>query len=170
MEQRAGTMVDASVKSRLEIRRADILSAVAERLVAALNAELNGRYPEEGANYFRLHPEEVADGRGAFFIAYIDGCSVGCGAVRRIEPLVAEIKRMYVAPSARGQGVGRQILSALEAEARRLGAIRLVLETGPRQPEAIALYTRAGFSPIPLFGDYLHSPHPELSVCMAKDL
>jgi GNAT superfamily N-acetyltransferase len=61
-------------------------------------------------------------------------------------------------------------LIALEAEARRLGAIRLVLETGPRQPEAIALYSRAGFSPIPLFGDYLNSPHPELSVCMAKDL
>ena len=74
--------------------------------------------------------------------------------MRRIEPGVAEIKRMYVDPSARGRGVGRQILDALEAEARRLGARRIVLETGPRQPEAIALYARAGFAEIPLFGEY----------------
>ena len=57
-----------------------------------------------------------------------------------------------------------------ETEARRLRVSRLVLETGPRQPEAIALYRRAGFVAIPLFGEYLHSPHPELSLCMAKDL
>ena len=163
-------MADVLKKTQLEVRRADVLSTAAEQLFAALNAELTERYPEEGANHFSLHSEEVAEGRGALFIAYVDGCSVGCGAVRRIEPGVAEIKRMYVAPGARGHGVGRQVLSALEAEARRLGAIRLVLETGPRQLEAIALYSRAGFSPIPLFGDYLNSPHPELSVCMAKDL
>lgn len=77
---------------------------------------------------------------------------------------------MYVAPSARGRGVGKRILAELEAEARRLGARRLVLETGPRQPEATAIYQRAGFEQIPLFGDYLNSPHPELSLCMAKDL
>ncbi|MCI0334681.1 MAG: GNAT family N-acetyltransferase [Planctomycetes bacterium] len=77
---------------------------------------------------------------------------------------------MYVAPAARGRGVGRQIFIALEAEARRLGVRRLVLETGPRQPEAIALYARAGFVQIPLYGEYRDTPHPELSVCMAKDL
>jgi GNAT superfamily N-acetyltransferase len=58
----------------------------------------------------------------------------------------------------------------LETVARELGATRIVLETGPRQPEAIALYHRAGFADIPLFGDYLDSPHPELSVCMEKIL
>jgi ribosomal protein S18 acetylase RimI-like enzyme len=62
------------------------------------------------------------------------------------------------------------VLQELEDIARRLGATRIVLETGPRQPEALALYRRAGFAEIPLFGDYLHSPHPELSVCMAKSL
>ena len=117
-----------------------------------------------------MDADEVAEGRGAFFVAYIDGQPVGCGAVRRIEPTVAEIKRMYVAPAARGRGVGRRILVELEAEARQLGVRRLVLETGPRQPEAIALYARAGFVEIPLFGEYLNTPHPELSVCMAKDL
>jgi GNAT superfamily N-acetyltransferase len=154
-------------RTRDELRRTDIESPVAVRLITALNAELDQRYPEEGANFFRLHPDEVADGRGAFFVAYLDGQPVGCGAVRRIEPSVAEIKRMYVDPRARGGGVGRRILDALEAEARRLGVTRLVLETGPRQPEAIALYTRAGFSEIPLFGEYVDS---QFSVCMAKDL
>jgi putative acetyltransferase len=153
-----------------DIRRVDISSPVAGQLICALNAELNGRYPEEGANHFELQAEEVAEGRGAFLVAYCDGIAAGCGAVRRVEPAAAEIKRMYVAPKFRGRGVGVQILAALEAEARRLSATRLLLETGPRQPDAIALYRRAGFVEIPLFGKYLDSPHPELSVCMAKEL
>jgi GNAT superfamily N-acetyltransferase len=154
-------------KTNVDIRRADILSPVVQQLISALNSELEGRYPEEGANHFRLDPEEVADGRGALLVASIDGQPVGCGAVRRIESTVAEIKRMYVAPEARGRGVGRQVLLQLEAEARRLGATRLVLETGPRQPEALALYSRAGFVEIPNFGDYVGC---EFSVCMAKEL
>ena len=154
----------------VEIRREDFASPVVAQLIAALNAELQHRYPEEGAHHFRLDSDEVADGRGAFLVAYLAGQPVGCGAVRRIEPQVAELKRMYVAPPARGRGVGRLVLLELEAIAGQLGATRLVLETGPRQPEAIALYRRAGFVEIPLFGDYLASPHPELSVCMAKDL
>jgi putative acetyltransferase len=153
--------------SEIDVRREDILSPVVQQLIGALNAELEARYPEEGANHFRLAPEEVADGRGAFLVAYIAWKPVGCGAVRRIEPAVAEIKRMYVAPEARGRGVGRQVLVALEAEARRLGATRLVLETGPRQPEALALYSRAGFVEVPNFGEYVGC---ELSVCMAKQL
>ena len=79
----------------------------------------------------------------------------------------AEIKRMYVAPGARGRGIGWMILDSLQTEARRLGARRLVLETGERQPEAVALYTRAGFARIPAFGEYIGSP---LSVCMTKTL
>ena len=152
---------------KLEIRRADLLSPVVQQLICALNDELEALYPEEGANHFRLDPEEVADGRGAFLVAHIDGQPVGCGAVRRIEPTVAEIKRMYVAPEARGRGVGRQVLLELEAEARRLGATRLVLETGPRQAEALALYRRAGFVEVPNFGEYVGC---EFSVCMAKEL
>jgi len=136
-------------------------------MIGALNAELESRYPEPGATFFRLDPEEVSEGRGAFFVAYRAGDPVGCGAVRLIESAVAEIKRMYVAPTVRGSGVGRRILAELEAAARTLGVKRLVLETGPRQPEAVALYQRAGFVKIPLFGEYIAS---EFSICMAKDL
>ncbi len=72
---------------------------------------------------------------------------------------------MFVRSEERGRGIGRALLAALEAEARRLGLTRLVLETGVRQLEAIALYESAGFSRIPPFGEYVGSP---LSVCMVK--
>jgi putative acetyltransferase len=152
---------------QIEIHRVQLASPSAQRLIGQLNAELEDRYREEGANFFHLAEEEVAQGRGGFFVAYSQGTPIGCGAVRLIEPCVAEFKRMYVAPTARGQGVGRRIVSALEQESRRLGAHRIVLETGQRQPEAIALYTRAGFNEIPLYGEYVGS---QFSLCMAKEL
>ena len=145
----------------------DIRSPLAHQLISELNEELSARYPEEGATHFRLDADEVAPGRGAFLVAYVDGEAVGCGAVRRIEDGVGEIKRMYVRSAARGRGVGAAILAALEAEARRLDVTRLVLETGERQLEALALYRRAGFVVIPPFGEYVDSP---LSVCLAKEL
>jgi GNAT superfamily N-acetyltransferase len=67
---------------------------------------------------------------------------------------VVEIKRMYVGPEARGRGVGVAILEALEAEALHCGFKVARLETGPQQPEAIALYARAGYREIPCFGAY----------------
>ncbi|MCC7474218.1 MAG: GNAT family N-acetyltransferase [Pirellulales bacterium] len=154
----------------IEIRREELTSPLAQSLILALNAELEERYPEEGANFFRLDPEEVAVGRGAFLVVFRGHDAIGCGAVRRIEPGVAELKRMYVSPTVRGQGVGRLLLESLEAEARQLGVRRLLLETGPRQHEAMGLYERAGFVHIPTYGEYCHTPHPHLSVCMAKDL
>ena len=151
----------------IEIRRADIGSSAVNELITSLNAELKRQYPEEGATHFRLDPEEVAEGRGAFLVAYAGGKPIGCGAVRKIDSETAEIKRMYVIPEVRGKGISKRILSALEQEARQLGVRRMVLETGDRQIEAMALYTRAGFARIPLFGEYLNSP---LSVCMAKNI
>ena len=92
---------------------------------------------------------------------------VACGAVRCLAAEVAEIKRMYVIPAARGRGFSTSMLAALEGQGRQLGVRRLVLETGPRQLEALALYRRAGYVSIPRFGEYLNS---ELSLCMGKDL
>ena len=149
----------------IDIRRDDIRSSLAVSLILALNSELSSCYPEEGANHFRLEADEVAEGRGAFLVAYADGKPLGCGAIRRLDADTAEIKRIYVTPAARGRGVGRAILIALEAESRRLGVRQIVLETGERQPEALALYTGAGFARIPPFGEHIGSP---LSVCMAK--
>lgn len=155
------------VDTPVEIRREELTSPVSQELILALNAELAGRYPEPGANHFRLDPGEVAPGVGTFLVAYVDGSAVACGAVRKYDAHTAEIKRMYVVPQARGRGLSRRILEALESTARALGANRLVLETGPRQEEALALYERSGFVQIPHYGEYIGSP---MSVCMAKHL
>lgn len=152
----------------LSIAPADLLGPEVQALVAQLNEELAARYPEPGANHFRLDPEEVGPGRGAFLLARWGEQAVGCGALRILEPGTAELKRMFALPSARRRGIGRAILRALEDEARRLGVTRLVLETGICQEEAVALYRAHGFSEIPPFGEYVLSA--ATSVCMAKDL
>jgi putative acetyltransferase len=140
-------------------------SPSAAELITQLNHELEERYPEPGANHFRLDPAEVVAGRGAFLIAREAGVALGCGAYREIEPGVAEVKRMYVSPAARGRGVGTALLAALESRALLNGATRFVLETGQRQLEAVALYERAGYRRVAPFGEYVTSP---LSLCMAK--
>lgn len=152
----------------ITIARARLTDDMSRALIDDLNAELTGAYPEPGANHFGLDPDEVAEGRGAFLVVHLDGVSVGCGAVRRLDAETGELKRMYVAPAARGTGLGRRLVAALEAEARALGMRRLVLETGTRQNAALALYRATGFDVIPLYGEYLLSP--ETSICMGKDL
>jgi GNAT superfamily N-acetyltransferase len=101
-------------------------------------------------------------------IGYLNGVAVACGAVRRVDATTAELKRMYVAPPVRGLGFGRALVEALEAEARLLGVIRVVLETGTRLAPAIRLYEGMGYARIPLFGEYLSSP--DTSLCFGKSL
>lgn len=152
-----------------------LTSPVAVALIQALNSELAARYPEPGATHFRLDPDEVAPGAGVFVVARIGGRAVGCGAlrclrepalVRELGEAVGELKRMYVAPEMRGHGIGRALLARLEDEARALGLTRLVLETGTRQAEALALYRSAGYAAIPAYGEYAASP--ATSVCLTK--
>jgi GNAT superfamily N-acetyltransferase len=152
----------------ITIARADLTAPTSLALIAALNAELAAMYPEPGANHFRLDPDEIAPGKGAFLVVYQEGTPVGCGALRRLDADTGELKRMYMSPTLRGRGVGRQLVAALEAEARALGLRRLVLETGTRQHAALALYRKTGFEPIPIYGEYCCSP--ETSVCLGKDL
>jgi putative acetyltransferase len=150
------------------ITRTDLAAEVSRTLITELNAELSGVYSEPGANHFRLDPEEVADGRGIFLVVYRNREPVGCGAFRRLDEVTAELKRLYVAPAARGLGLGRRLVEALEDEARTQGVRRLVLETGIRQAAALALYRTTGFEPIPLYGEYCLSP--ATSICLGKDI
>jgi len=151
-----------------DIRRSALSSPDAAGLVAALNAELTATFPEPGATHFSLSSTQVEAGDGAFLVAYVDDVAVGCGAVRRLDGETAELKRMYVAPSVRGQGIGRALVEALERDARLLGVTRIVLETGTRLTPAIKLYEAMGYAPIPLFGEYLSSP--ATSLCFGKSL
>jgi GNAT superfamily N-acetyltransferase len=129
-------------------------------LIGELDDELNSLYPPED-NFTEL---PTAD---AFLIARYGHEPVGCGALRFIDATTGEIKRMYVVPTARGRGVGRRVLEQLETFARDRGAHRLVLETGPQQRAAIALYERAGFVSTPCWGEYAHGNN---SLCLEKPL
>lgn len=134
-------------------------STVARELVAAAMADLGRRYGGDGDGT-PVDPAEFAPPHGAFLVAYLDGRPVGCGGWRRYgdDGRVAELKRMYTAPAARGRGVARRVLAAVEESARSAGRRRMILECGDRQPEAIALYTSCGYQPIPHFGFYRDAP------------
>jgi putative acetyltransferase len=140
-------------------------SEEARRLLAALDEDLLRRYPASAIH--GLHPGEREDPGLTFLVARVDGRSAGCGALRRLGPDVGEIKRMFVLLEFRGRGIARQILAALESEARKAGHSRLRLETGTRQPEAIALYRSAGYVEIPAFGEYVGNT---FSICFEKSL
>jgi GNAT superfamily N-acetyltransferase len=98
-------------------------------------------------------------------VAYEDMQAVGCGAIKEFAPGVMEVKRMYTLPAYRGKGIAAKVLGALEGWAAELGCEKCVLETGKRQPEAIALYEKSGYQMIPNYGQYVGV---ENSVCFEK--
>ena len=127
----------------------------ARALITELEVELSAEYPPEnrhGLNLDRLFRPEVA-----FFIAYRKGEPVGCGGIA-FENDLAELKRMYVRPSARGTGVADAVLVRLSEEARSRGFTRVVLETGDAQAAALRFYQRNGFARCPAFGQYIQLP------------
>ena len=154
------------------IERLPITHPDAALLVEEVQEEYVVRYG--GRDETPIDPTYFDAPLGAFFVGYLDGPPVVTGAWRRrtdIEfdgtRLTAEVKRMYVAPRAQRRGLARAMLAHLEATARESGAEAMVLETGIRQPEAIALYTSSGYVPIPGFGFYRSS---SISRCFARSL
>ena len=99
-----------------------------------------------------------------------DGTPLGCGALRALGDGAAEVKRMYVVPAARRQGVSRAVLAALEEAARSRGWTTLRLETGPLQTAAVALYESLGYRPIAAFGDYVRDPRATSSLFYERTL
>lgn len=157
--------METSVDS-LSVRAEEPLGAAATQLVRELTAEIARRYSDlgqDGSGSFSA--ADVMVPRSAFVVARLNGEPVGCGAIRPLDAEAAEVKRMYVAPSARRLGVGRRILAELERLAGEFDYRVLRLETGVRQPEAIALYERYGFRRIPTFGKYVGNP---ISLCFEK--
>jgi putative acetyltransferase len=152
---------------RLSVSAESFDSPDARRLIAALDGGLSQLYPPEQRFGPNLKAEHLQGGQGAFLVARDGDRAVGCGAIRRLNPTTAELKRMFVEPEYRGLGVGWALLTSLEAAARHLGVQRLVLETGIYQEAAIALYRRAGFRPVDCWGEYASSPS---SLCYEKAL
>ena len=120
-------------------------------LLAASNAYHAALYPAESNHLVDMQSLQRSD--TTFFVARVDGAVRGIGTVLR-QNGYAEIKRMFVDPKARGLKLGSRLLAALESDARAVGLTCLRLETGIKQPEAVALYRSAGFREIGPFGAY----------------
>jgi putative acetyltransferase len=133
------------------------------RLLEALDAYQSRLYPPE-SNHF-LDVEGLAAPEVRFFVARRDGRALGCAALRIDPSGYGELKRMFVAPEARGLRLGRRLLDRIEKEARGEGLGWLRLETGIHQPEALGLFRAVGFTEIGPFGEY--GPDP-LSVFLEK--
>jgi putative acetyltransferase len=140
-------------------------SDVAQVLISELDADLLTRYP--GQWIHGLHEEDIIDPDFIFVVGRLDGEAVACGALRRLDSDVAEVKRMFVKAMFRRKGLSRQLLHFLESAARTRGYQLLKLETGTKQPEANALYVSAGYKQIPCFGEYVGNP---FSLCFEKRL
>jgi GNAT superfamily N-acetyltransferase len=142
----------ASGSLRFEV--ADPEEPPAADLLAEMRDELNGVYETfSRLDNPALVPSELQPPRGAYLVGFAGTEAVAGGGVRRLADGVAEIKRMYVRPSARSRGVARALLSALEAAALSLGYSTVRLDTGPKQDHALRLYRHAGYVDVEPYND-----------------
>lgn len=135
----------------LEFRPGRVDDGDGGALIAAFAAEMDALYDGldlEAPGMPKAGPDELGPPGGAFLVGYADGAAVCCGGVKRLPDGACELKRMYVVPSARRQGVARVLLHALEATARDLGFTITRMDTGPRQQHAIAFYESEGYTRI----------------------
>ena len=133
-------------------------------LVKLLDADLAVRDGSDHAFYAQFNKTDLIK---HVVIAREEGTPVGCGAIKEFGPGIMEIKRMFVLPGYRKKGIASRILGELESWAAELNFSRCILETGKKQPEAIQLYLKSGYTPIPNYGQYAGI---ENSVCFEKKL
>ena len=151
----------------LEIRRDDALGPAALAMIAESEAELAALYPPEVR--FAFSPDELRAAGVRFFVAMDGDRPVGCGGIAICDDdgRYGELKRIFVTLTARGRGIARAIVAALEDTAREAGLGIVRLETGEDSPEAIGLYQRAGYARRGPFGGYAENGS---SVFMEKRL
>jgi putative acetyltransferase len=135
-----------------------------QKLVALLDKDLAIRDGDEHAFYAQFN--KTVNIKNAV-VAYLNEAAVGCGAFKAYDANTVEIKRVFVEPSFRGNGIAQLVLAELELWAKELKYTYCILETGKKQPEAITLYLKTGYTIIPSYGQYLHV---ENSVCMKKEV
>lgn len=134
------------------------------KLVKLLDADLATR---DGAEHSFYSQFNKIDQIRSVVVAYENSIAVGCGAIKEFSPDTVEVKRMFVDPRTRNLGIATKILMELEKWAKELRYKRCILETGKRQPEAIALYTRCGYRVTANYGQYAGV---ENSLCFEKVL
>ena len=148
----------------ITIKRTDSENADFRELVKALDAELAVIDGEDHSFYSQYNK---IDKIKHAVVVYQNNEPIACGAIKDLEAGIMEVKRMYTVPGYRGRGVATQVLHALEAWAAELGYRKCRLETGKRQPDAVALYQKNGYHMIPNYGQYTGV---ENSVCFEKVL
>jgi putative acetyltransferase len=146
------------------IKRTDSKDLDFVSLVKRLDTELA---MIDGAESFFYAQFNKIDSIKNVVVAYLDEKPVGCGVFKPYDATSVEVKRMFVSENARNQKVASQILTMLETWAKELGYTKSVLETGKRQPEAIALYTKAGYQIVANYGQYIGVDN---SVCFEKTI
>jgi len=145
-----------------QVRQVDPDSTDAQRCLRAYIGELHRRTtdrifdPRRGST---AEPHQVRPPHGAFVVLYFQDEAVGCGGLKHQPGQVSDIKRMWVAESVRGLGLGRRLLENLEQLARDHGAVKAQLETSEVLPEAIALYRSAGYVEVAPFNDEPFATH-----------
>jgi len=142
---------------RVTLRPVGYTDPVAQHLIERVQQEYVVRYG--GRDEAVVDGAEFSPPLGLFLVAEVDGAPAGCGGWRahRAGEGAAELKRMYVEPDFRRRGLSRLLLAELERTAAAAGHTRLVLNSGDRQPEALALYAREGYTPVPGYGVYADS-------------
>ena len=146
------------------IQRTDFKHSHFTKLVAQLDADLAER---DGADHTFYHQFNSIANLKYAIVLYKDEIPVGCGAIKAFDHNTMEIKRMYVPTTDRGKGYATKVLHALEQWAYELENTRCILETGKRQPEAIALYEKNGYRRISNYGQYQGIKN---SVCFEKNV
>ena len=146
----------------IKIIRTDSQNTDFQYLVSLLDQDLRGRDGEEHPFYAQFNKIDTIK---QAVVAYQVGVPAGCGALRAFDKQSAEIKRMFVLPEYRGQGIAKLVLAELEACAKALNFSTCILETGKKQPEAVSLYQRSGYVLFPNYGQY---ENIENSLCMKK--
>ncbi|MDQ0920280.1 GNAT family N-acetyltransferase [Paenibacillus sp. V4I5] len=149
--------------SKITAAPEDVRSRDSEQLIRELSTELGVIYDSDGSAGF--NPSDIEVPRAAFVVARIEGHPVGCGALRPLDDTTVEVKRMYTRSDYRRKGVAQAILAEIDRLAIEFGYSNIKLQTGPKQPEAAALYERVGYHRIPIF-----SGNWDLVLAYLKDL
>ena len=161
----SGDRTPSGQRPRTELRGVGYADPVAQHLIERVQQEYVVRYG--GRDAAVVDPAEFSPPAGLFLVAEVDGVPAGCGGWRVHAPGVAELKRMYVEPAFRRHGLARRLLAALESTAAAAGHRHLLLNSGGRQPEALALYAQAGYTPVPGYGVYAEERG---AIFLGKDL
>lgn len=140
-------------------------SVDALKLIEELDRELLQRYPSSSIHTLDL--DKITNESGLFFVGYISEVAVACCSLCEIGPNIGEIKRVFVKPQYRRKGISEYMMKYLEEQAVRSGFKFLRVETGVKQPEAIAMYQKLSYYDIEKYGEYINDPN---SICMEKRL